>query len=177
MKILRNIVYIIETRSPHWSADIFFMFLILGIGIFILLFNSRYNLKQKIASFALYFYSYNVLITTLLMRKTLEQYTYDLIPFSSLFGANMLDFIFNIILFIPIGILTPYLIKRKNKYKLTVLIGFCASLIIESVQLITRLGEFETDDIITNTFGTFVGVIIFIKITAIINKKQALRIG
>ena len=62
----------------------------------------------------------------------------------------------NIALFVPLGLLirggwTKMTIKR------VVLLGFLCSLSIELVQLVARLGWFDVDDILFNTFGAYQG--------------------
>lgn len=61
--------------------------------------------------------------------------------------------IVNIICFIPIGLLCG---KRWRG----ILIGLGFSLFIEIMQLITKRGYFQIDDLINNTIGTLIGVII-----------------
>lgn len=60
----------------------------------------------------------------------------------------------NIILFIPVGILFPMISGWKWK---TVAMGTAFSLLIESIQLITRRGCFDPDDIILNCLGCIIG--------------------
>ena len=66
------------------------------------------------------------------------------------------NFLGNILLFIPIGVLAP-LATDKQKWYWTVLIGFCLSLLIETTQWITSLGFFDPDDVILNVLGTVMG--------------------
>ena len=63
----------------------------------------------------------------------------------------------NIALFVPLGLL----IRggwTKTTIKRVVLLGFLCSLSIELVQLVVRLGWFDVDDILFNTFGVYLGV-------------------
>lgn len=64
----------------------------------------------------------------------------------------------NIILFIPIGFLLPSLYKIKEKY--VVLLGLSLSLFIELFQLFLPRWT-DIDDIILNTFGTFIGFLLY----------------
>ena len=57
----------------------------------------------------------------------------------------------NIISFIPIGLLCG---KRWRG----ILVGIGFSFFIETTQLITHRGFFQTDDIINNTLGTIIGI-------------------
>ena len=71
----------------------------------------------------------------------------------SLFRNNILI----ILLFVPLGFLLPiYTDKLKKIYKV-VPIGFLISLVIETVQYITKMGIFEIDDIFNNAVGVLLG--------------------
>ena len=79
--------------------------------------------------------------------------------------------IYNIILFIPIGILAYLAFRNRMCFKsiaITTFIGLCYSLLIETTQLITGTGMFELTDILTNTTGSFIGAVLcalFIKLS------------
>ena len=66
------------------------------------------------------------------------------------------NFLGNIMLFVPIGILFPLVIKRK-RWQHILFIGAILSLVVETIQLITSRGFFEVNDIILNTLGAMVG--------------------
>ncbi len=68
-------------------------------------------------------------------------------------GAN---FIGNILLFMPIGVLLP-LVTGKKKWLWTVVAGGGLSLFIEITQLITSRGCFDPDDVMLNITGTAIG--------------------
>jgi len=62
----------------------------------------------------------------------------------------------NVVMFIPFGFLGWVFPKLKNLRDL--LFTFVASIVIvEGLQYFTRLGIFEVDDVILNTFGVFLG--------------------
>lgn len=66
------------------------------------------------------------------------------------------NFLGNILLFIPIGLLFP-MVTGKAKWYWTIGAGFSFSLLIETIQLITSLGYFDPDDIMLNTLGMAIG--------------------
>ena len=78
--------------------------------------------------------------------------------------------ILNMLLFVPLGCLIPYNIllwsskerKRRMRFKTVVLIGLMISLIIESCQLVFKVGVFELDDLVKNTMGANLGYFIFL---------------
>lgn len=65
--------------------------------------------------------------------------------------------IFNIIMFVPLGILLPIAHKRFHKAAYTLTAGFALTCLIEIMQLVTSRGIFELDDIFNNFLGTLVG--------------------
>lgn len=68
----------------------------------------------------------------------------------------IVHFIGNIVIFLPLGFLFP-LVSEKQRWYRTVRAGFCFSLLIETIQLISKRGCFDPDDIILNTLGTVIG--------------------
>ena len=77
------------------------------------------------------------------------------------------NIILNILMFVPLGFMMPLLFKKCKRWYITYLIGFGATLFIEILQLISKRGIFELDDIINNTLGCIIGygiVIFFISI-------------
>ena len=126
--------------------------------------------NTKITGIAFYCYLLAVLSLTLLTREDATYGQANLIPlervvfwmkryyqtyglgrmFTPLFG-----FYLNILLFVPFGFLL-HLPPRE-----TIILGFLFSLAIEISQLISGLGMFETDDLITNTLGTWIGILAY----------------
>ncbi len=81
--------------------------------------------------------------------------------FDPLFGLYL-----NVLFVFPSGFLL-HLPPRK-----TILLGFLFSLVIEIIQLVTRFGMFETDDLIMNTLGAWLGTVAYRKRT---NRNASLR--
>ncbi len=76
------------------------------------------------------------------------------------------QFIGNILLFIPFGLLLPLLFKGLRKWYRVFLIGFGCTVGIETLQLGLRLmcmgwRSFDVDDIILNTLGVIIGYMIY----------------
>ncbi len=74
------------------------------------------------------------------------------------FAYFLISFLGNIIMFIPIGFFIPLLINISNKK--VILIGFSISFLIEIIQLFLERGT-DIDDLILNTFGVFIGLLIY----------------
>lgn len=71
----------------------------------------------------------------------------------------------NVILFVPVGLTIPYILPSRWKPARRVLFAVGLALIIstalEMLQYCFCVGMTETDDVITNTFGAFVGALQF----------------
>lgn len=103
----------------------------------------------------------------------------NFIPFKEIFrysiGSNKFikNVLGNIILFIPFGFLSSYLLKNRKLGVITIL-TIMASGTIETVQYyIGRV--FDIDDIILNLLGGIIGFLIYIGIDAIRNKVKILK--
>ena len=70
------------------------------------------------------------------------------------------DYFLNFIAFIPFGILMPFLLK-KRKLTYTVITFVGASALFEVFQLMTCIGRFDASDLMTNTLGGFVGILLY----------------
>ena len=72
---------------------------------------------------------------------------------------NLSQVLLNVAMFIPLGYLLPYVFDwyRRSIRRRTVLTGFLASLLIENIQLITKHGFYDVDDIVSNTIGAWIG--------------------
>ncbi len=76
----------------------------------------------------------------------------------------------NIMLFIPMGYLLPYVFNwfRARAHIRPVLACFFLSLATENLQLILRRGLYDLDDMLSNTLGGFVGQMLFISIAYVV---------
>lgn len=67
----------------------------------------------------------------------------------------------NVVVFMPIGAFLPKLIDRCKNIFFTTLLSFELSLCIELIQLVTRVGSFDVDDLFLNTLGGILGYIVY----------------
>lgn len=109
-----------------------------------------------------------VYIMTLSGRKIGGTHRFELKPFSSYYvvfaEGNMeilLQILMNIAMYIPLGFLLPCCFRLFEKYRYVILVIFCGSLVIELIQLVLRMGLFEVDDVINNTLGAVIGLLIY----------------
>lgn len=82
-----------------------------------------------------------------------------LIPFLPM-AADFRNTLLNILLFVPLGILLPFLWSEYRTAKAAVTFGFGMSLAIELLQILTYRAT-DINDLIANTLGTAVGYGIF----------------
>lgn len=86
--------------------------------------------------------------------------TYNAIKYLDLWQPFLINFVGNIVMFIPIGFLLPLLWKKFDRAWRTVGIGFLLSLIIEILQL-PQMRSSDVDDLWLNTLGACIGYVIY----------------
>lgn len=76
----------------------------------------------------------------------------------------------NIILGIPLGVLLGGLFqkRRKHRFPCILLTGCMVSVLVESCQLVFRIGLFELDDILNNTIGALLGFCFYMLVKKLI---------
>ena len=94
-------------------------------------------------------------------------YRYNLVPFQEIrrfwiyrekvgFLAAFLNLAGNVIGFLPFGFIVPVMHKKMESFWKVSLLGFMFSLCVETIQLITKVGCFDVDDLILNTLGAMI---------------------
>lgn len=102
-----------------------------------------------------------------------DTYHYNLIPFREIarfyiyrdvvgIRAFVLNLFGNVFAFMPFGLFIAILFKRKRHLKNILRMTFLLSLGIEIIQLLTRTGSFDVDDLILNTLGGVLGFLLFV---------------
>lgn len=114
-----------------------------------------------------------------------SEYRYNLIPFleikrfisSAVHGGSIhyvdifINLIGNVVAFIPFGALIRWVRNQKTGFLIAVLYTFLFSLAIELIQLFTRVGVFDVDDLILNTCGGAIGYICYRILRAIDRRR------
>lgn len=72
-------------------------------------------------------------------------------------GAVILNLLGNLIVFFPLGFLIPIWTERKMRFVSILLLSFAFSLVIETIQLVSKVGVFDVDDLLLNTIGGILG--------------------
>ena len=73
----------------------------------------------------------------------------------------MINMIGNVAAFMPFGSFLPIISRRSKKWYNTVMFGFVFSLMLETLQLVFKVGSFDVDDLILNTAGAAAGYVLF----------------
>lgn len=92
---------------------------------------------------------------------------------------NWANVLLNIAMFVPLGILLPWIHKLFRKWYIILGCGFAFSLVIEIFQGITRTGLFDVDDLFSNTLGTIFGYGLYMALRSLFIKaeRNAVRIS
>ena len=114
-------------------------------------------------------------------------YRYNLVPFEEIrrfiiyrnyvsAGAFLLNLFGNLLVFFPIGFLVPIWRLEKTGCIRIIIYAFLFSLCIETLQLITKVGVFDVDDLMMNTVGGLICWIIYCIIRLFItNGRQRIK--
>ncbi len=122
----------------------------------------------------LLFLAYLLLLAYLLFfsstyGRTAEMgYRYNLTPFleirRGLENINTVGYYYvlvnvagNIAAFMPFGFLLPLITEKRINCGKVLVYGFLLSLTAESLQLVSKTGAFDVDDLILNTVGSILG--------------------
>lgn len=114
-----------------------------------------------------------------------SDYRYNLIPFleikrfisSAVHGGSIhyadvfVNLIGNVVAFVPFGALIRWVRNQKTGFFIAVLYTFLFSLAIELIQLVTKVGVFDVDDLILNTCGGAIGYICYRILRAIDRRR------
>lgn len=115
-----------------------------------------------------------------------RQYSYNLIPFKEIeryikywdkigaFTASI-NLIGNVAAFVPFGALLPVISRSRLKFKESVVLTIDLTILVETIQLITKVGSFDVDDMLLNTIGGIMGYCLFLIIRAVERKVSHVK--
>ena len=161
---------IIMTHNRPWTKRELLLFIVLFVlvtSVLVRLFKKkRIVLSQVFAGELLFIYIMIVLASTVFTRTSNGMQLCKLVPFWSWLEATsgnrgyLKEIVLNIILFLPAGILFPFVWGKKILLRYAFMAGVSFSFVIECSQLILCRGLFEWDDMIDNTIGAVIGCMI-----------------
>lgn len=141
--------------------------------------------KEKYLTKILFIVYFLLLIWIILFKFsfTLDigtQHNINLIPFNTSVMVNgklqLKEIIENVIIFIPFGIYISIL-KPKWSFIKKVIPSFFTSLIVETLQYILAIGASDITDLISNTLGSIIGILLFYLLNKLLKKKTILVIN
>ncbi len=121
------------------------MILYVGIVFYFVLFSDRLGRSDGYST-----YRYNLVLFEEIRRFILYR---DYVGT----GAFLLNFIGNILVLCPLGFLIPLWRKKKTGWVRILISTFLCSFLIEILQLVTKVGVFDVDDLLLNTLGGLLG--------------------
>lgn len=74
---------------------------------------------------------------------------------------QILQLVMNVVLYIPLGLFLPCCFRLFEKVRYAVLTAFLCSVCIETIQGVFGIGCYEVDDILNNTLGALIGVLLY----------------
>lgn len=78
------------------------------------------------------------------------------------FHAVALNLLGNVVAFLPFGFFLPILHHRCRSFFFTTFLSFEFSLMVEVIQLVSKVGSFDVDDLLLNTIGGAAGCLCFL---------------
>lgn len=76
------------------------------------------------------------------------------------------------LLFAPLGFLLPMIWKRAEAFRTTLLISLGATLLLETMQLLTGTGIFELDDLLHNLIGSLFGYFLAMLLLSALRERK-----
>lgn len=170
--ILGGILVLIFMSAGNIGTSLFILFLFTSVMLFggtVVFMIQHFREMKKDILILLLVYISAVFYMTIFSRQDHFNSSVNLELFCTLEKAVregslevMRHLILNCVMFIPIGFLLPLTEpKRLSAIGYILAVGLLLSTGIESVQLFWQIGQCDIDDIIGNTFGTFVGGMAF----------------
>ena len=143
------------------------------------------KIKTSILSFLLFYYLC-IMLSHVVGIPTISEITRLISLKIPLFNPNInlmlfedgfsMNFIMNIMLFVPFGLLCPLISNSFRRMRHMLLAGFGLSFIIETAQLFTLYRISDINDLISNTAGTFIGYMLFVVLSKLkLAKPYAVR--
>ena len=83
----------------------------------------------------------------------------------------------NVLLFIPYGFFGSMAFEKLRHFLPSIALGAATSLGIECMQLVTKRGFFQTDDIWTNILGTVIGFCVFRLLSGLVSGMKKAHPG
>lgn len=73
----------------------------------------------------------------------------------------MINLLGNVVCFVPFGFVLPIISRSQRKGYKIFLLSVLSSLLVELIQLVSKVGTCDIDDILLNTLGGMIGYLMF----------------
>jgi len=137
------------------------------------------SIKKLILGAVFIGYIVFVMELTIIGRGTSHYMEMNLHPFSGYVDAwkkyslrDLQNCLFNILMFVPLGVLLPLLIAKLKEFKWLLLVVVGATASIETYQTLSGAGIFELDDLINNSLGGIIGYQLYRLAASIVHNKK-----
>ena len=100
--------------------------------------------------------------------------TLNLVPFhyDVEVGTHFEEVVLNALVFVPLGL---YLCMLGMKARKAILLGLCLSFVFEALQYALSIGAADVTDLLMNTFGTALGVVLYLLLRRICKRPERLN--
>ena len=140
--------------------------LIFYIIVLVWIISFKMNMEQAIFECMYYFGQFDLKERFMISLTTFK--------FEGLFN-DWKDVLVNMCFFMPFGVYCFELIK-KHKFLKGLGIAFLITLLLETIQLITTVGYFTFNDLVSNTLGYVFGYLIYFLMNKFLNRKVICQI-
>lgn len=111
-----------------------------------------------------------------------ESYRYNLVLFQEIkrfityyhilgMKSVLVNVVGNIVAFMPFGFFMPFIGKKRRGFINVTLLSIELSLFIETVQLITKVGSYDVDDLLLNSLGGVLGYVVYAICNQIVKRR------
>lgn len=105
-------------------------------------------------------------------RVPSDEYKYSLVPLREIrryvtywkaIGSFyvLLNLVGNVICFVPFGFVLPIISRQQRSLWRITLLSLLSSLLVELIQLVSKVGSCDVDDMLLNTLGGILGYLLF----------------
>ena len=168
--IMIPFLYFISQLGSMSAMILALMILMSMMGVFMLLSGLFRNFREINKGMMLLFILYVLMVGYITIFSRAEGHSTDvLLSFDSIEEAidrhslePLNHLMLNIAMFVPLGVLFPLIHPWKlNKAMYVIPLGLMLSTIIETTQLMLQKGQCDIEDIVANTLGGLVGLLLY----------------
>lgn len=143
------------------GIEIIFSFIFFGGYYYFVIRKEEHRIKYCVIGILYSIYLAGMLHFTLLHRVILDTRHIKFFSLNTEVSIyDMSETFYNILLFIPMGFLTPLCFKNI-RLKRILFRCFCISFGIEIIQLVFQIGFFDLNDLVNNVLGGMIGYLLF----------------